>query len=180
LHPNALRRIAAVLTVAVVVVSGVALPASAAKGGKGHGRGQTISRAAKAKTHTHGKSQTKKQHGKHKIRVEKFAASGVVDSIASDSLTVIVHGGTRNVRGTTVTFAVAETTKINHDDVPAELLELQAGDHVAVNGTKTTSGFAAKHVNAESPVVEEPIDSTDGADSTDGTEGGTSDVPAAV
>lgn len=172
MHSTALRRIAAVLTVAIVALGGIALPASAAKGGKGHGRGQAISQAAKAKTQTRGKSQTKKQHGKTKVRVEKFAASGVIDSVTTDAVTVVVHGGTRNVRRSTVTFGVVETTKINRDDVPAELGELEAGDHVAVNGTKINGGFVAKNINAESPVVEEPIveepiDSTDTESGTD-------------
>ena len=169
---TALRRIAAVLTVAIVVLGGIALPAAAAKGGSG--RGHKVERTeirgkSSTKGQIRGKSVTKRQHGrKAKVRPVKFAAAGYVTAVGTDTLTVAVKGGTKNVRGLADPFFVSETAKINRNDEAAELADLQVGDHVAVKGTYAEGVFTASKINAEGeevvadpildePVVEEPV-----------------------
>ena len=119
---------AAVAGLLVIAPSSVALAA-------GHGHGHT-------KTHD------AKQHGKPAPK--KFTATGHVVSVDGDQLTLDDKGGSRDLHGTTVVVTVPDDAKVNRDDESADTSELQAGDHVMVNGKRTADGLVARHVNADS------------------------------
>lgn len=152
-----LRRCAVVATAGALVVSGIALPASARgpKAGRGHKVEQTVKH----------QNRIQKQRGKSadaKARkAVRFVATGTVVAVGTDSLTVAVKGGnSKALRGTEATFVVPADARVNRDDTPATLADVLAGDHVAVKGASKDGALVASRVNAESPepVVEEPTE----------------------
>lgn len=152
-----LRQFAVVATAGALILSGIALPATA-KGPK-NGRGPRIE-------HVRGKSQNKSQHQRGKSaeakarKAARVTATGTVVAVGADSLTVAVKGGTKSLRGTEAVFSVPADARINRDDVAATLADVRAGDHAAVQATRVDGVLVAKRVNAESPepIVEEPTE----------------------
>lgn len=87
----------------------------------------------------------------------RFAAVGTLASASADSIVLTVKGTSKNVRATSLTISVPATAKVTRNDVVVTLADLLVGDHVAVAGTKGTTGvLTAQLVNAEGPVVVEP------------------------
>jgi hypothetical protein len=86
--------------------------------------------------------------------VVPFAVTGTLSGVNAVARTVTVTiKGSKTVRGTTVTVAVATTAKIHLNDAPSTLAALPVGAHVAVGGTVTGSVRTATRVNAEFAVV---------------------------
>lgn len=150
-----LRRCAVVATAGALVVSGIALPATA-KGPKA-GRGPKVEHVAKA--HSRGGERGKSAAAKAR-KAARFVATGTVVSVGADALTVAVKGGTKSLRATQATISVPAHVRVNRDDVTVTLADVVAGDHVAVQGTVKDGVLVAHRVNAASPepVVEEPTD----------------------
>jgi hypothetical protein len=83
----------------------------------------------------------------------KFAASGRVSAVdgAARTITVVVKGGTSDLRGTTTTFSLAPAARVTVNDSQAALTDVQAGYKVAVQGDKVGSVYTAARVNASAP-----------------------------
>lgn len=155
-----LRQFAVVATAGALVISGIALPATA-KGPKA-GRGPRTEMTAKQ---SHGKARSQHQRGKSaEAKARKAArviATGTVVAVGVDSLTVAVKGGSpKSLRGSEAVFTVPVDARINRDDVAATVAQIQPGDHVAVKATRVDGVLVARRVNAESPepIVEEPTE----------------------
>ena len=86
-----------------------------------------------------------------------FTASGTTTAVdpAAGTVTVSAKGGTKDVRGRTVTVTVADTARIVRDDAPATLADLAAGDRITVTGTRAGTVYTALKVQAHAP---EPAD----------------------
>jgi uncharacterized protein (DUF736 family) len=90
-----------------------------------------------------------------------FAASGSVTAVNLDAgtVTVAAKGGTKDVKGTSVTVVVPSTARIVLDDASATLADLAAGYRITVTGTHVGTAYTATKVQASSPEpVEEPTD----------------------
>ena len=155
-----LRRCAVVATAGALIVSGIALPASA-RGAKAD-RGPKVEHTAKSASKQ--LNRTQPQRGKSaqakSRKAARFVATGTVVAVAADSLTVAVKGGTASLRGTEAVVTVPAGIRINRDDVAATLADILPGDHVAVQGVVAGGVPVAARVNAASPepVVEEPTE----------------------
>ena len=131
---SALRGVA----VASVAAITLAAPVSAFAATHGH------THQSKVKTHS-----SHKHHGKPAST--RFTATGSVVSVGTGTVTIADKGGSKDLHGKTITVVVSSTTKVTRDDATVTLDKLQAGDHVAANGTRGTDGsLNAKHVNADS------------------------------
>ena len=150
---SALRRCAVVATAGALIVSGIAIPASA-KGPKAD-RGPKVEHVSKARTPQRGKSADAKAR-----KAARFVATGTVVAVGADSLTVAVEGGTKSLRGTEAVITVPADARVNRDDATVTLADVVVGDHAAVQGTSTGGVLVAKRVNAASPepVVEDPTE----------------------
>ena len=148
-----LRKFAVVATAGALLLSGIAVPASARgpKAGRGHG----VEMSTKAPKGERGKSADAKAR-----KAARFVATGTVVAVGADSLTLTVEGGTKSLRGTDATISVPADVRVNRDDVTVTLAEVQPGDHAAVQGAVTGGVLVAHRVNAESPepIVEEPTE----------------------
>ena len=93
-----------------------------------------------------------------------FVATGVLTAVdvAAGTVTVTVKGGTVDVRGRIVTFAVTAKTRVSLNDTVVTLAELTAGNRVSVHGTRVGTGYTVVKVNATAPVASpeptEPVD----------------------
>ena len=171
------RQIAVLALAGALIISGIAVPASA-KPKAGHGRGyekssqaharnelRKVEREAKTSAKAHGKSEGKGK-GKAKAaeakarKTARFQANGTLLAVVGNTISVAVSGGqVKAWRGAIIDFDATDAV-VNRDDVAASLLDLQAGDHVAVKGLRVDGVNVAKRVNAASPepVVEEPTE----------------------
>ena len=105
---------------------------------------------------THGQSSTHANHGKSKMH---FTANGKVTAVATDSFTMHVKGGSKDLHGTDVTVTVTDTTKMRRNGAKATVADLQVGDRLNANGSRAADGtLTARHVNAHGP---DASDSTD-------------------
>ncbi len=86
-----------------------------------------------------------------------FTAAGAVTGVdaAAGTVTLVARGGTKDVRGHTVTVLVPGTARIVLDDAPATLADLTAGFRITVTGTRAGTVHTASKVQAHSP---EPAD----------------------
>lgn len=166
------RSFAVMATVIAFAVSAIALPA-VAKGPKA-GRGPRVehvknTKAAEAKSRAAAKkaaaqarkaaAQARKAAAKAR-KAARFVATGPVVAVGDQTLTMSVVGGTKALRGTAVLVSVPADVRINRDDVPVTLADLQVGDHVAVRGSRVEGVLVAARVNATSPepVIDEPTE----------------------
>ncbi len=158
------RRLAAIVAAACLVVTGGAAAIAHPSHG-GHAKpaaaqaGKDKAAAAKSKAAERRGTRGRSQEARSR-RDARFSATGRVVEVGADSVTVAVKGGTRALHRTTTTFGVADDARITRDDAPAALSELQAGDHVAMQGAKAVDGsYTATRINASSPEPE--MDQTD-------------------
>ena len=153
-----LRQFAVVATAGALILSGIAVPATA-KGPKA-GRGPRVEHTTKHQNRAKSQHQRGKSAAAKARKAVRVVATGTVVAVGADSLTVAVKGGTKSLRASDAVFAVAPDARINRNDVAATLAEIQVGDHAAVQATRTDAGLVAHRVNAESPepIVEEPTE----------------------
>lgn len=85
----------------------------------------------------------------------QFTAVGVVASVdaATNTVTVTVKAGVRDLAGKTVVVAVAATAKIILDDVVVPLAALPAGAKVTVHGLRSDNVLTAAKVIATTRTV---------------------------
>jgi hypothetical protein len=145
-----LRRPTGLAAAAVAGVLALA-PASAAVA-SGHGGGNG---GGHGKGSTHASAHHGKPAAKH------FTAVGKVTSVDGDQLTLADKGGSRDLHGTDVTVTVPDGAHIRRGG-PAELADLQPGDHVSVHGMRTEEGLVARHVHASMPDEDTTEEGTDG------------------
>jgi Cu/Ag efflux protein CusF len=79
-----------------------------------------------------------------------FTATGTITAVdtAAGTLTVAAKGGTKDVRGTTVTITVGANARIRLNSRRASLSALVAGDKVAVLGTRQSTSYTALQIEA--------------------------------
>lgn len=143
------RRTVAALAIASVAAFPMVASASSAQAHSTH---------VKKSSHSH-KAHAEKSSRNHKERAKKFHARfvlvGTVKAVAGDSVTVTVKGGNlkKGLRGTDVTVAVNETTKITADDAQKTIADVAVGDRVAVKGTRAraegVTTYTAKRVHVK-------------------------------
>ena len=83
----------------------------------------------------------------------RFVEIGTVTSVdaTAGTVTLVVKGGSkRQLRGTSLTVNVTDSTRIRRNGEKATLADLVAGDRVMVEGTRTDSGYSALRVRARS------------------------------
>lgn len=90
------------------------------------------------------------RHGDDRKAKKKvvFTAAGKVTAVDGSSLTVAVKGGTKDVRGRTVTFAVADGARVRLNGKRVQVGALVAGVRVTVSGTRTDGVYAATRIEA--------------------------------
>jgi hypothetical protein len=82
----------------------------------------------------------------------KFAASGTVTAVdaTAGTVTVAARGGTKDVRGTTVTVSVPGTAVVLVNGVRGTLAGIGAGYRIAMTGTHPGTGYTATKLVATS------------------------------
>jgi hypothetical protein len=102
----------------------------------------------------------KKAEAKARRQV-RFTAVGVVKSAASDGVVVHVKGGNRkDMRKQDVTFTLADGAVVRRDGHKAALADLQAGDHVSLQGVTADGKAIAIRVTASSRHAEDEQEPT--------------------
>jgi hypothetical protein len=123
---------AAILTLGLLAPAGTATSAVAAP--------QVSSSQAPATDHHPNKG---KKNGHH-----KFVLSGRVTSVGANTLTFVVHGGKRSLRGQPLTVNVAPSAKIHRNNDRTGLGAIQPTDHVNVKGIKDGGTYTATRISA--------------------------------
>lgn len=92
-----------------------------------------------------------------------FTATGTITAVdtTAGTLTVAVKGGTKDVRGKTVTVAVGATTRIRVGGARKTLADLAAGYRVTVVGARQDTAYTAGLVEASAPAKHKPTPSDD-------------------
>jgi hypothetical protein len=88
-----------------------------------------------------------------------FAANGTVTAVDAVAGTVVVavKGGTKDVKGSSLTVVVPAAARIVLDDAPATLAQVQPGFRITVTGVRSGTGHTAAKIQASSPeVIVEP------------------------
>jgi hypothetical protein len=82
-----------------------------------------------------------------------FTAAGHVTAVGTDTLTVTldVKGGNQKLKGQSLTVSVPSTARVTREGVAATLADVQAGDHVAIQGTKSGTTYTAVKVHVDTP-----------------------------
>ena len=120
------------LTGAAVAALVIAAPAAAIASNPGQGQSGTHANQGKSKMH--------------------FTANGKVTAVGTDSFTMHVKGGSKDLHGGDVTVTVTDTTKMRRNGAKATVADLQVGDRVNAVGSRGTDGtLTARHVNAHGP-----------------------------
>jgi hypothetical protein len=96
-----------------------------------------------------------------------FAANGSVTAVDVDAhtVTVVVKGGTKDVKGRIVGILLPSSARIVLDDAPATAADIEAGFRITVTGTRVGNVYTASKVQASSPeptVSPTPTDPSDG------------------
>jgi hypothetical protein len=104
----------------------------------------TTATAAYAK---HGSSDAPAAHQPAKVA---FTATGTITAVdtAAGTVTVAAKGGTRDVRGKTVTIAVTATTRIRLNSKNKSLAALAAGDKISAVGFDRSAVYTATKIEA--------------------------------
>ncbi|HEY0000656.1 MAG TPA: hypothetical protein VGB74_09390 [Actinoplanes sp.] len=84
------------------------------------------------------------------MKSTKFEATGTVKAVnaAAGTVTVAVKGGTKEVRGKTVTVKVPPTVRIVVNGARKTLADIGTGFQIAVGGTQTGTVYLATKVTA--------------------------------
>lgn len=107
---------------------------------------------------SHGQSSTHANGGHSKSH---FTANGKVTAVGTDSFTMHVKGGSKDLHGTDVTVTVTDTTKMRRNGAKATVADLQVGDRVNAVGSRAADGtLTARHVNAHGPDAPAPAASS--------------------
>jgi hypothetical protein len=95
-----------------------------------------------------------------------FAANGSVTAVDVDAhtVTVVVKGGTKDVKGRTVGILLPSSARIVLDDAPATAADIEAGFRITVTGTRVGNVYTASKVQASSPEPTVSLTPTDPAD----------------
>jgi hypothetical protein len=82
-----------------------------------------------------------------------FAANGSVTAVDVDAhtVTIVVKGGTKDVKGRTVRILLPSSARIVLDDAPATAADIEAGFRITVTGTRLGNLYTASKVQASSP-----------------------------
>jgi hypothetical protein len=122
-------------TAALALVAAVIVPAA------------TTATAAYAKSGSSGSSAS------HRPAKVAFAATGTITAVdaAAGTVTVAAKGGSKDVRGKTVTITVVAGTRIRLNGKSKSLGELAAGDRIAVAGVHQSTGYVATRIEATVP-----------------------------
>ncbi|WIM93929.1 hypothetical protein ACTOB_005923 [Actinoplanes oblitus] len=135
-----MRRLAAVVAMAAAVTLPVASTGVAAYAAK-----------PSAAPSSHKKAPVKPAPVK-KVKVA-FTASGKVTKADATSVTVAVKGGTRDVKGRTVTIGVPSTARVLLNGKKVAVSALAAGYQITVSGTYVDAVYTATKVEASGKVV---------------------------
>ncbi|BFU43105.1 DUF5666 domain-containing protein [Krasilnikovia sp. MM14-A1004] len=100
------------------------------------------------------------QHPKP-AKPKKFEGRGKISAIDADAgtLTVVVKGGTKNVRNSTVTVSVPSTARIKRNGKKVPFASLAVGDRIEMKGTRDGDVFTASRVQAHGPRKAKPAPS---------------------
>jgi hypothetical protein len=92
-----------------------------------------------------------------------FTATGTITAVdqAAGTVTVAAKGGTKDVRGKTVTVSVGATTRIRVGGAGKALADLAAGYRVTVVGVRRDSTYTAGRIEATKAVKHSPAPSGD-------------------
>jgi hypothetical protein len=128
-------------TVAVALATAAIVPAAASPAVAGK------SPAARAAVSVQGKTPASKPAPV----TTKFSASGTVTAVdaAAGTVTVSAKGGTKDVKGQTVTVKVPSTAKVVVNKSGKSLADIAAGFTITVEGTKTGTVYTATKVEAK-------------------------------
>jgi hypothetical protein len=131
------RRIAAAAALATAIVVPSAATVAFASSGNGG-----VTAAHRPEASKSGEKGNKKK--------SKFAATGTVTavSVADRTVTIKVRGGTKGLRGTTVTVTVASNARIRVNGKSATVAGLATGYGITVTGTRSGSDYLAARVEA--------------------------------
>ncbi len=78
----------------------------------------------------------------------KFVLTGRVTGVGSNTLSFVVHGGKKSLRGDTLTVNVSSSAKIHRNNDRTGLGAIRTGDHVNVKGTKDGGTYTATRIAA--------------------------------
>ncbi|MBB2946943.1 hypothetical protein FB565_006711 [Actinoplanes lutulentus] len=133
--------VAVAMTVAVVVPAVSTGVVAYAQAGSSPSTGQVV--AAKKPTATPTKSSGKKVKA-------TFSATGTVTAVdaAKGTVTVAVKGGTKDVKGRTVTIGVPSSVRILLNGKKVAVSALAAGNKITVAGTRIDAAYTATKVQA--------------------------------
>jgi hypothetical protein len=92
-----------------------------------------------------------------------FTAAGTITAVdtAAGTVTVAAKGGTKDVRGKTVTVAVGSTTRIRVGGARKTLADLAVGYRVAVVGVRQDTTYTAGLIEASAAAKHTPTPSDD-------------------
>lgn len=84
---------------------------------------------------------------------EQFSASGVLTAVdaAGSTVTLAAKGGTKDVRGRTVTFAIGSTAKVRLDETATTVGSLKPGYRASISGTRIGAAYTVLKLNADAP-----------------------------
>jgi hypothetical protein len=91
-----------------------------------------------------------------------FTAAGTITAVdtTAGTLTVAAKGGTKDVRGKTVTIVAGPATSIRVGGVRKTLADLVSGERVAVVGVRQDTVYTAIRIDATATVKKTPSDDT--------------------
>lgn len=98
------------------------------------------------------------QGPKKPSKTAKFTASGLVTAVdvSGATVTVAAKGGTKGVRGRTVTVAVPSAARITLNHKRVDLSALAAGQRITVTGTRAADVLTAARIQAKGKSVGKP------------------------
>nr|GID85728.1 hypothetical protein Ade03nite_46520 [Actinoplanes derwentensis] len=84
-----------------------------------------------------------------KVKV-KFSATGTVTTVdaAASTIALVVKGGTKDVKGKTVTVSVPTSVRILLNGRKVQLSALMAGQKITVTGTRIDTAYTAAKIQA--------------------------------
>ncbi|GAB1693704.1 hypothetical protein [Krasilnikovia sp. M28-CT-15] len=87
-----------------------------------------------------------------------FEGRGSISAIDVDAatVTVVVKGGTKNVRHRTVTVSVSPTARIKRNGAKASLASLAVGDRIEMKGTRAGEVYTVSRIQAQAKRTPKP------------------------
>ncbi|RZU49520.1 hypothetical protein EV385_1273 [Krasilnikovia cinnamomea] len=104
-------------------------------------------------------------HALHKdpkpAKPKKFEGRGKISAIdvEAGTLTVVVKGGTKNIRHRTVTVSVSPTARIKRNGKKVSLASLAVGDRIKLRGAKKDDTYTVSRIQAQGPRKPKPAPS---------------------